>query len=313
MDEKALKALNGTLKYNESERITAMDTWSIIFALSLPLTMRWISPNGDRLKSEHLFNYHNAAVKSDTQLWDLSYQTYLADSFKEERDDPHYTDMKPGIYNRYIMLFAEWSNSFIGLVDLVQYPPKGTTILPAFFILSKPNHIGPVPQPTSTQVIPVSSPRIVVGVGCAPNGNVITHEQYWQLQHDSYSLAPEQKKTVSYTLFTGVRESSSTQETANKSLDVTASGGWGPFSASVSASISKNTDRSYQLALTTERTIFVSDTLCNPDSKRTRMLLLWQLTDVINIYEPSGKLITTVEHGNYPVVISGPHWVDNLQ
>jgi hypothetical protein len=107
--------------------------------------------------------------------------------------------------------------------------------------LSSPGDIGPVPTPTQDVLIPNDSPSILVGAGkplvAGGEGSYVTRAQFWKRSGDSISLAPTEEVTTGYTSSTGLQETSSDTETVAKSVDASLSAGWGPVSASLSASL----------------------------------------------------------------------------
>jgi hypothetical protein len=177
--------------------------------------------------------------------------------------------------------------------------------------LASPYDIGPVPQPTKRTPIPPDSPRVVTGFGLHPSGALIVREQFWSRLNESYMLAPLEQKTVSYTTTSGMQQTSSDQETINKSLSVGVSAGWGPVSASVNASLNQTSTTFHQVTITEERTSFLSDTVENQRDKPV-MYLRWQLTDVVTIFSESVPQGASVVLGENPVLIFGPYVLDDL-
>jgi hypothetical protein len=192
--------------------------------------------------------------------------------------------------------------------------------------LSSPNDIGPIPVPTSsvpagtihpqpstpvpnsTMIVPPDSPRVLVGCGTTPNGNYITREQYWERQSDSVCLAGNESRTVSFTVTEGKQETSSQEETVSKSLSAGVSGGWGPVSASISASLSKNSTSFQQVTVTEQLTTYVSHTMHNPHEQPV-MYLRWQLIDVVTIFDKTSlDPVASIVMAENPIVVAGPYW-----
>jgi hypothetical protein len=121
-------------------------------------------------------------------------------------------------------------------------------------------------------------------MGC---GWFVTREQFWSLDADSYMLLPGEKRTVSLTESSGMEHTTSSQESVAESLGVSASGGWGPISASVSSSLSSTSSTSDQLTIKSQETRYVSVELNNKTDK-DMMYLRWNLMDVITIYSCDG-------------------------
>lgn len=146
-----------------------------------------------------------------------------------------------------------------------------------------PGDVGPIPEPNVDRPVPMDSPRVVVGCGKVPSGNLVVREEFWRLTSDSYSLGPDEERAVSYTQITGMESTTSVQDTLAESVGVSASAGWGPVSASVSASLSGTTTTFQQVTLSSQQTTFVSRTLTASQEPRT--VLYWQLTDVLTVLD----------------------------
>lgn len=233
-----------------------------------------------------------------------------------------------------------------GLIGVIAYPSSAGDDA-AFTVddnmVSTPNDIGPIPVPTycppvpadnppnpplgiyppgtrvpnSATIIPGDSPRVMVGCGVAPNGNLITREQYWQRQGDSICLAGNEKRTVSFTLVSGTQRVSSRADEVAGNVSSSVKGGWGPVSASISASLSTNSKTFQQVTVTEESTTYISQTIKNPH-KDPIMYLRWQLVDVITIFELSADSsqrktvmtpVSSIVTAQSPVVVMGPYWI----
>jgi hypothetical protein len=173
--------------------------------------------------------------------------------------------------------------------------------------LRKPNDIGRFPVPTPSTMIPVDSPRVLVACGTASNGNYITREQYWRRTSDSYALAPGQKHTVGFSTTSGMEQTSSTQNEVSQQLGLSASAGWGPVSASVSASLSMNSTTFQQVTVTTETTRYETIELENKTTK-VQVILKWQLIDIITIFDKTThKPTASIIIAQSPVLLGGPY------
>ncbi|MDQ6661231.1 MAG: hypothetical protein M3Z24_09735 [Chloroflexota bacterium] len=203
-----------------------------------------------------------------------------------------------------LLIVAAHSGGFFAVIELTN--PSQTKLTITSDYQSDPNDIGPVPKPTKQVLIPPDSPRVVVGCGNIAGQNSVVREQYWRRLPDSYSLAPGATKEVSYTVTSGMQSTTSQQDTISTSLGLNVSGGWGPISASISASLSTNSTTFQQQTFTSQTTSFTSTKLTN-STKVPQTLLLWQLTDVVTIFDakrvPLGCIIT----GGEPVIIYGPY------
>lgn len=173
--------------------------------------------------------------------------------------------------------------------------------------LCQPGDIGPLPQPSKGCPIPPDSPSVVVGAGgeFSDQKTAVVRQQYWHLSADSYVLGPREERLVSYQETSGMQQMTSEQKTMAESLGLSASGGWGPISASLTATLSATTSRMQQLTLTTETVRYESTTLKNPTDQPV-MNLMWQLTDVVTVYQklkPVASVVSTLR----PVLIAGPY------
>ncbi|MBU8545015.1 MULTISPECIES: hypothetical protein [Roseomonadaceae] len=178
----------------------------------------------------------------------------------------------------------------------------------AFFLLTNPNDIGPIPEPTQSLLIPQNSPSVLVGCGTIPAittastrpKQYVVREQYWALMGDSFTLSPGEVRQVSYTVTSGKQKTSSTQEQVSASLGMNASAGWGAYSAGISASLNASASAFQQCTVTEETQTFVSDTFTNKDANPT-LVLRWQLSDVVTIYGIDGIPGSTVSSSSIVV------------
>lgn len=210
----------------------------------------------------------------------------------------------PSVFEGDILLFtAAHSGGFLGVTALTN--SKQTELLITADYISDPNDIGPVPRPTKQVLIPPDSPRVVVGTGLVGQ-NTVVREQYWRRLPDSYSLAPGAKKQISYTLTTGMQSTTSQQDTISASLGLSTSAGWGPISASISASLSTTSTTFQQQTYTTQSTTYTSMELHNK-TNNPETLLVWQLTDVVTIFNSSRVPLGSIVTGGEPAIIYGPY------
>ncbi|HEX8396556.1 MAG TPA: hypothetical protein VF644_03975 [Pyrinomonadaceae bacterium] len=160
-------------------------------------------------------------------------------------------------------------------------------------LISDQNDIGPIPQPTKDIIIPPNSPSVVVGQGKASNGNPITREQSWQRMPESYTIATGQTRTVGSSTTSGMTQTTSDQITVSSSISSSASAGWGPISASVSASLSQSSTSMHSLTVSEQNTNYESSTLTRSETETTALMILrWQICDTINILDASGTTPT---------------------
>jgi hypothetical protein len=212
--------------------------------------------------------------------------------------------------NWYIVFTVAASGAFVCVIQLVA---TQLNYVVAPDLLVQPNDIGTFPRPSGTIIIPPDSPRILVGCGKAANGNPLTREQYWKRNSDSYALAPNERRTVGYTSTSGMQTTTSSEQEIATSLGMNASVGWGPISASVSASLSTSARSLQQVAVTTETTRYETIELANP-SESPQMFLKWQLTDVLTVFnkELMSQPLAAIVQVAQPVLIAGPYLFNPL-
>lgn len=179
-------------------------------------------------------------------------------------------------------------------------------------LLRRPNDVEIYPEPNNEMIIPPDSPRMLVGVGTIGEP-VVLREQFWRRGDDSYSLAPNEERTVSVTHTSGRDETSSDVETTSAAISASASGSWGVVSASVSAALSKSSTSMHQLTVRTEETRYESVVLKN-EEKKPVMFLTWQLVDIVTIFEKATEQTprAVIEQIQRPVLVAGPYDPKNL-
>ncbi|GAB2712137.1 hypothetical protein [Kitasatospora kifunensis] len=227
----------------------------------------------------------------------------------------------------YWLAKSHYSGAFAAVL---QNPRGKSTLTFSGADLLDPNNIGPIPEPTANMLIPQDGPSVLVATGLVQHGATtrtpvstladdqvglgvaVVREQFWHSTGESYSLAPGEARTVSYTVTQGKQDTSSESDTTNASVGVSASAGWGPFSASVSASLSESSTTTQQLTVSTQTTSFVSSTYQNR-SKYPELNLFWQLTDVATVYDEDGRPLSSVISGEAPTVVSGPWDVQEIE
>lgn len=287
LNETYQKALNGTLR-----SVARGDEGTLVITNDTPvhLDLFWIDDLGD-----------HAGYNERTKQWEGGYPG--------TRLDPGGGQMMVTTWpGQYWLARGSLSGAFVAVIEMTDRARQLATLSGAHLL--NPNDIGDVPMPSGAMVIPPDGPRILVGAGKLPNLNTVTREQFWQRQPESYSLAPGQTKTVNYTASSGMQDSSSTSDTVAKSVGASLSAGWGPVSASVSASLSSSSTTSQQVTTTTQTTSFVSNEYKNL-TDAPEMMLLWQLVDVVTVFDPKGTPLSSIVSGTQPVVISGPWNIDD--
>uniref|UniRef100_UPI003BAB5B25 hypothetical protein n=1 Tax=Stappia sp. TaxID=1870903 RepID=UPI003BAB5B25 len=204
----------------------------------------------------------------------------------------------------YLVMTSSLSGSFISAYALTSGETQYTV---DNSVLTEPNDIGSIPQPTTNVLVPVNSPLVMVAISTitpsgASSSNYITREQYWNLQGDSYSLSMGESRTVSYTIVSGRQTTSSSQETVGASVGVDAHAGWGPISAGISASLNAESTTFQQVSVNEQTTSYMSDTVTNSGDDDL-VVLRWQMTDVITVFSPSYQPLASIVSGLNPIIV----------
>lgn len=257
-------ALDGTLK----STVGSSTDSKIVFTNKTPIALyaAWITPEG-KIDIQHML------------------KPGLSGSFDKSRAGYAY------------LFLTEDSGAFVSAH--VQQNAGGESIAIAGSMLCRPNDIGLRPEPSKSSPIPTDSQAVVVGIGIIKASSPlisVCRQQFWRLSPDSYTLAPGQKRTVSFQETSGMQQTSSSQSSVSDSLGIGASAGWGPISVSVSASLSRSSSKMQQVVVSNETIRFESVSLENATSD-TVMFLNWQLTDVITVFKdlkPVASIISLV-------------------
>ena len=194
-----------------------------------------------------------------------------------------------------------------GSLAAVFPPPAGNSpITVGAANLSSPGDIGPVPTPTAEIPIPNDSPSVLVGAArgldSAGGRTTITRAQFWKRSGDSVTLAPNEKLSTSYSSTTGIQETSSNEETVSKAVNGSLSAGWGPVSASLSASLNTSSTSFQQYVSTQTDTRYETQTY-EGHATDTTMIFRWQLYDVVTITSADGKVLAQVTTAQHPDVV----------
>lgn len=166
----------------------------------------------------------------------------------------------------------------------------------------------PLPAAPTANMIPPGSPRMLVGLGLVapgdPTRGILLHDQYWRVSPSSFPLATAETKTIVLTYRSGVSDTSSSEDTIAKYLGVDASGGWGPVSVAISASISATQNTTHTRALTESRDSTTEISLANGDRDPERAIIYWELMDCYTFVQPDGvSIIGSVENVQSPALV----------
>lgn len=178
------------------------------------------------------------------------------------------------------------------LTALKKFPDIGAN----FRDLVSPNDIGEPPAPTAQILIPSDSPRICVGIAARQpdqpgSWSVLVHEQYWKRHPSSFSLAPQSSRLVSTSHTSGRIETSSSEKSVSEALGTNISAGWGPISASISASLNKSEVTSRSVSLSESESIALQETYDNKTDSN-EVILFWNLVDVYTWLSVAGESTT---------------------
>ncbi|MCX7287334.1 MAG: hypothetical protein NTW20_07170 [Rhodobacterales bacterium] len=155
----------------------------------------------------------------------------------------------------------------------------------------KPNQIPAPKAPKDQSTIPSDMPSILVDCGLIDlkggSKGVVLHEQYWRVGPNSFVLLPGQQKTISSEQVSGVTDESTSHESLSESLDLSVGGGWGPISASISASLSHSSDTSHTRRLQSQTRNQVEDMVANADVSKSINVFFWELVDRYVVIDPA--------------------------
>ncbi|MFJ6482375.1 hypothetical protein ACIQK6_19975 [Streptomyces sp. NPDC091682] len=205
-----------------------------------------------------------------------------------------------------------FTNSYTGaFAAAVRTPESGSVTITSFDLLD-PNDIGLPPKPGDGVIIPQDSPSIMVGCGELETGNVVVREQYWQRLPDSYSIAAGAKRTISYTTTAGMESTTSEQSHVAESVTGSATAGWGPVSATLTASLSNDSTTFQQASTNVETTAYVSQTYDNSKGVKSRTCFYWQLTNVLTMFDSTGNALASLVYGAESPAVIDVHSPDDL-
>ena len=180
------------------------------------------------------------------------------------------------------------------------------SVLVDALVLTSPFKIPPPPVPSDSHPIPPDSLPWLVGIGSwtiedvNPKVITFTREQFWHKSPESFSLPPNSyvQKTLSQT--SGRTKTSSTADEMRSLLGVTATAGWGPFSAAASASLSSTSQRTDTVTIREESSSTV-DQFFNNDSNQPVVVCLWQMIERIRLLK-GDICVAAVDAGVVPLI-----------
>lgn len=288
-----IQALKGTLASPKDRTATPKFTPRIDNAFDIPVSVVWLTAEGYQ---------------------DVSTMKTIAPgcgvSMRAGKDDVH-------LAGDCFLVTSRDTGGFMCAVKLAamnaKEHPKNVYIVGPHDLV-QPGDIGPLPEPTPDQPIPNDSPRVVVGASSFKKPADDTHgkthyhhfrivrEQFWHRGANSYSLAPDEERTVNLTTTSGRQQMSSEETTVQKSLDLGVAVGWGPISASISSSLSSTTTGFQQMTISEQSTAYVSTVLKNHTTE-TRTVLYWQLIDIVTVFDFDGKAVSSVSQAANPTLV----------
>jgi hypothetical protein len=251
-----IQALNGTLK-SPGQKSSTKRNFKIYNDLPICVRVALITHTGTIIRVEK------------TDMISPNKNATIKDSFLSD--------------GSFLMVNSAHTGGFIGILIIKDSEYHITTDM-----LCKPGDIGPVPIPTKNIPVPASSQNIVVGVGEVQNkkGHSLMREQSWQLAADSYTLFPKEKKNIAVTTTSGISQTTTESKEISSSLGVSASIGYGAFSASISSSLNTTSSYMQSYTITEQKSTYESNEIIN-NNDYPIMYLRWQIADVVNIYHKS--------------------------
>ena len=191
---------------------------------------------------------------------------------------------------------------------IVEDAASKATLTAAPWTLTAPNTVPAPPTATAEQPLPTDTAPWLVGIGRFPTPNdsavvvTFTREQFWRKTSDSFSLPPGARLEKLLRQSSGVTSSSSKSDVATDEIGFDISAGWGPVSASASASMSETSQRTDTVSVREESTSTVVQSFANSSTKPV-VVNFWQLIDRISVRK-NDKVVVSVDNGNLPLV---PH------
>jgi hypothetical protein len=281
------------MAYNEATLLKDIET---NFPRALAGTL-WSTPPTASDKSVASFHIYNNTEVPIRLIW----LDYLGRHNTHCRLRPNQNAEVKGAYaTMYFLVTNALSGAFMAAFKA---SPGGKDISFTCHLLTTAGRIGPFPQPYTNLLIPPNSPLVLIACARLPGNKIITREQGWVRQPDSFSLAPNEKRTVSLTVTRGLQRTSSSSETFSTAIGMSGSAGWGPVSASVSSSLSYTSTSFQQVTISEETSVYESKEF-QSSLPEPSMFLVWQLVDVITVYNEAENPIASLSLGESPALIS---------
>ncbi len=146
--------------------------------------------------------------------------------------------------------------------------------------LKAPNDL---PEPTFND----PGSMYLVGQGLDSNHNIITRERWWELSPASVDLLPNESRSWTMTFYEGVEESQSSLKSMSSELSTSSSAGWGPVSASLTASLSASSSTQETISLSTQTTETETRNLLNTNQTQVMSARSYQMYERITIWDHS--------------------------
>lgn len=177
--------------------------------------------------------------------------------------------------------------------------------------LNKPNRIGNPPASDKGMLIPTDSSKICVGIGSfkgkGGQDGLVIREQYWKMTSESHVLDVGETRTVSIRTQYGVQDTSTDQNTMAASINASASGGWGPIQASISAALNQSSSTTHSITISSNTEKYESFQKENKTGQ-VMMYFLWQMMDVISIFPDRNQYsncAAMINMATQPCVLTG--------
>jgi hypothetical protein len=175
-----------------------------------------------------------------------------------------------------------------------------------------PNYLAAPVNVVDVDKVPPGSTRTLVGAGelevpkeSNPSESrtlVILHEQLWRPATTSFPIAPYEEKRVVLVQTTGVSDTSTREDTIATTLGLGLSAGWGPISASISASFSSSSRTSHSQTISSLNQISTELKIRNGSSDA--LVIYWELVDIYSLIWAGGtKIQGTVETVQAPSLV----------
>lgn len=265
----------------------------------LPVQVSFITPFIRRPGAKRTAGYSFVEQKLS---WTIDYDSSVDPDKDSEPPQNILQTVGPGCV---VVATSPISGSIIGLYRLTADPYQIVRLSHSTSQLVSPNYVAPPNDQFSLSALEAPPQGILVGFGADPlaqagmtPGYVTLHEQVWRFGDMTVTLAPQERRTVSFLRETGLLESTTTQDQITQTLSVSASAsaawGWGSISAQIAASFSNSHSQTHTVTTTTREVVSIEHRLYNPN-KEPVYVVEWRMVDRYVIRARESGAVAVIE------------------